>query len=305
MKFAKMHGAGNDFVVVDAREADRDWGALARDVCDRHFGVGADGVILALPSDTADLRMRMFNPDGSEAEMCGNGIRCVAKFALERGIAPWPDDVLRIETLAGLCTVAPIREEGSFRRARVGMGVPRLRPEEVPVDAAYRLAVVGARESVAQWPRGAGAEFRLPEGELVLDWPLVVPGGAFHVTGVSMGNPHAVAFVDTPVAELALHEFGPQVEHHPLFPQRVNFEVVNVVDRDRLTARVWERGAGETMACGSGACAIAVAARLHGYTDETVDITLPGGVLRLTWDGQDQVYLEGPVAQVFEAEWSE
>ena len=215
MKFAKMHGAGNDFVVIDARETDRDWGALARDVCDRHFGVGADGIILALPSDTADLRMRMFNPDGSEAEMCGNGIRCVAKFALEREIAPWPQDVLRIETLAGLCTVAPIEEQGSFRRARVGMGVPRLRPEEVPVDPAYRLAVVGARESVAQWPRGAGAEFRLPEGELVLDWPVVVPNGNFRVTGVSMGNPHAVAFVDTPVEELALHEFGPQVEHHP------------------------------------------------------------------------------------------
>ena len=298
-----MHGAGNDFVVIDARETDRDWGALARDVCDRHFGVGADGIILALPSQTAHLRMRMFNPDGSEAEMCGNGIRCVAKFALERGIAAWPQDVLRIETLAGMITVSPIGE--GFQRARVGMGPPRLRPAEVPVDPAYRLAVVGARESVAQWPRGAGAEFRLPEGELVLDWPVVVPNGNFHVTGVSMGNPHAVAFVDTPVEDLALHEFGPQVEHHPLFPQRVNFEVVNVVDRGRLRARVWERGAGETMACGSGACAIAVAARLHGYTDETVDITLPGGTLRLTWDGQDQVYLEGPVAQVFEAEWGD
>ena len=303
MRFAKMHGAGNDFVVIDARETDRDWGALARDVCDRHFGVGADGIILALPSHTADLRMRMFNPDGSEAEMCGNGIRCVAKFALERGIAAWPQDVLRIETLGGLITVSPIGD--GFQRARVGMGAPRLRPEEVPVDPAYRLAVVGARESMAHVPRGAAAEFRLPEGELVFDWPVVVPGGTFNVTGVSMGNPHAVAFVDTPVEELDLHRFGPQVEHHPLFPQRVNFEVVNVVDRGHLNARVWERGAGETMACGSGACAIAVAARLHGYTDETVDINLPGGLLRLSWDGRDQVYLEGPVAHVFEAEWSE
>ena len=303
MKFAKMHGTGNDFVVVDARAMELDWAPLAQAVCDRHFGVGADGLLLVLRSEVADLRMRMFNPDGSEAEMCGNGIRCFSKFALERGITPWPEKALRVETLGGILPIQPIIEDERVIGARVGMGVPHLRPEEVPVDASQRLVVVGARAAVGQRTSGPGSEYFAPGEEMVFDWPVIVQGREFTVTGVSMGNPHAVAFLSEPVEELPLAEIGPQVEHHPLFPSRVNFEVVNVVDRAHLRARVWERGAGLTLACGSGAAAIAVAARLHGYTDEHVDIILPGGVLSLTWDGQGDVFMEGPAVEVFEGEW--
>jgi diaminopimelate epimerase len=302
MRFAKMHGAGNDFVVVDARGLERDWSAWARAVCDRHYGVGADGILLVLSSARADLRMRMFNPDGSEAEMCGNGIRCFAKFALERGIVPWPQKALRVETLAGVLTVDPLVQDGRVVRARVGMGAPRLRPQEIPVDPAHRLVPIGAGEAVGQRAIGASREYFAPGDGLVMDWHLAVPGHTFKVTGVSMGNPHAVAFLETPVEELPLGEIGPQVEYHPMFPKRVNFEVVNVVDRRHLNVRVWERGAGLTMACGSGASAAAVAARLHGYTDEQVDITMPGGVLTLAWDGAGEVFLEGPVEQVFQGE---
>jgi diaminopimelate epimerase len=298
-----MHGAGNDFVVVDARALERDWGALAQAVCDRHFGVGADGILLLLPSGRADLRMRMFNPDGSEAEMCGNGIRCFAKFALERAIVPWPKEALRIETGAGVLSVKPLGENGRVTRARVGMGVPRLRPQEVPVDPAHRLVPIGAREVTGQRVVGGSTEFFAPHDELVMDWPLLVPGHSFLITGVSMGNPHAVAFLEQPVDELPLEQIGPLVERHPLFPKRVNFEVVNVADRGHLKVRVWERGAGLTMACGTGACAAAVAARLHGYTDERMEVALPGGALALSWDGRGEVLLEGPVVEVFQGEW--
>lgn len=304
MQFAKMHGAGNDFVVVDAHGLDRDWGALAVAMGDRHFGVGSDGLILVLPSEKGDLRMRMFNPDGSEAEMCGNGIRCFTKFAVERGMVGLTDGKFKAETMIGVLEVQPIMDGKHVVRARVNQGAPILVPEDVPVDPSQRLVPIGVGHSTAQRATNNGAEFFNPD-EIVFDWPVAVPGHSFAVTGVSMGNPHAVTFTDTPVDELALADFGPLVEHHALFPNRVNFEVVNVVDRAHLTARVWERGAGLTLACGSGACAIAVAARLHGYTDDIVDITLPGGTLSLTWDGQGDVFLEGPVELVYEGEWPE
>ena len=304
MKFAKMHGAGNDFVVVDAHGMDRDWSALAAAMGDRHFGVGSDGLILVLPSERADLRMQMFNPDGSESEMCGNGIRCFTKFAVERGLVTPKDGKFRAETYIGVLEVQPIMQGTKVVRARVNQGAPALKPEDVPVELAQKLVPIGAGHSTAQRINGGSSEFFNPD-EMVFDWPLAVPGHSFAITGVSMGNPHAVAFIDTPVEEMALAEIGPMVEHHPLFPNRVNFEVVNVVDRTHLTARVWERGAGLTMACGSGACAIAVAARLHGYTDDNVEVKLPGGILELSWDGQGDVFLEGPVELVFEGEWPE
>ena len=304
MRFTKMHGAGNDFVMVDARALDKDWGALAQAVCDRHYGVGADGLIIAVPSERADLRMREFNPDGSEAEMCGNGIRCFAKFVLEREIIPPLDRPLRVETGAGILTVEPLTERGVVTGARVGMGVPRLRPAEVPVDPAQRLELVGAREVVGQRSVGGGTEFFASSGDMVMDWPLPVMGWDFRVTGVSMGNPHAVAFLDTPVDDLPLEQIGPHVEHHPMFPHRVNFEVVNIQDRSHLRVRVWERGAGLTLACGTGACATAVAARLHGYVDERVEVALPGGVLTLFWDGEGEVIMEGPAVEVFQGEWA-
>ena len=277
MQFVKMHGTGNDFVVVDAREQSADWEALARAVCDRHFGVGADGLVLALPTANADLRMRMFNPDGSEAEMCGNGIRCLAKFAVERGIVQPRDRALTVETLAGLlrCEVSGVN--GTVQRVRASMGRPRLDPADIPVLA-----------------ESSGP---------VLHLPIQIDGGEFDVTCVSMGNPHAVHFTDQPVGEIELELVGPRVEHHPAFPRRVNFEVANVLGRDRLRMRVWERGAGITLACGTGACATAVAARLRGLVGDAVEIELPGGVVRIEWDGQGEVYLSGPAEDVFEGRW--
>ena len=277
MKFTKMHGAGNDYLYIDARSQSRDWPALSVAMSDRHTGVGSDGIILMLTSDKADLRMRMFNADGSEGEMCGNGIRCLVRFALGHGIASSDKAPVSVETLAGVLEVTPIWESGVISRARVGMGEPILRTEEIPVD--------------------------LPGQELVMDHPLRVDGHSFDLTFVSMGNPHAVAFIDEPVDDVRLADIGPLVEHHALFPQRVNFEICNVLDSSRIRTRVWERGSGITMACGTGACAVAVAARLHGYIGDESTIELPGGELKISWPGQGEVVMEGPVAQVFEGEW--
>ncbi len=290
MKFTKMHGAGNDYIYIDARGMDQDWASLSRQMSDRHFGIGGDGIILLLESQVADLKMRMFNADGSEGEMCGNGIRCFAKYVIERDIAKPAEDGLKVETLAGIRTVVPISQNGLVTRARVAMGAPRLRPQEVPVDI-----------DLAQAQR---------VGEAVVNYPLSIDGTDLRLTFVSMGNPHAVAFIQQPVEQFPLHDIGPRVEHHPMFPNRVNFEIVNVVGDSKFNARVWERGSGETMACGSGASAMAVAARLLNITGksvdinaDTVDITLPGGTLTVTWDGEGEVYLEGPAVEVFSGEW--
>ncbi len=277
MKFTKMHGAGNDYVYIDARAEDRDWPALSVAMSDRHTGVGSDGIILACESDKADIKMRMFNADGSEGEICGNGIRCLVRFAMERGIVPAGVSPVSVDTLAGVKHVTPMWEGGKMARAKVSMGEPLLRAEDIPVIA--------------------------PGHEVVVDHPLQVDGRTFSISCVSMGNPHAVAFVDEPVAEVPLHELGPMVEHHAMFPRRVNFEIVNVVDRRHLEARVWERGSGLTMACGSGASALAVVARLHDYIDDEVAVGLPGGELIVRWDGHGPVELEGPIEEVFSGEW--
>jgi len=221
----------------------------------------------------------MFNADGSEAEMCGNGVRCFAKYVLERGIARSKEGVLSVETLAGIIQVHPIWRDGSMVAARVNMGPPRFRPAEVPVDV-----------------EGDGP---------VIDYPLEVEGRTLKVTCVSMGNPHAVAFLEEPVAGFPLRDAGPQVERHPLFPNRVNFEVANVEGRGSVRARVWERGSGETLACATGACAVVVAARLKGLVNDKVDISMPGGMLKVEWPGEGDVWLEGPCEQVFEGEWRE
>ncbi|CAI8056829.1 Diaminopimelate epimerase [Geodia barretti] len=263
MQFTKMEGAGNDYVYIDARSQQADWPELSRRMSDRHFGVGSDGLILIADSDVADLRMVMFNADGSQGEMCGNGIRCFAKYAIERDIAAPSDDGLTVETLAGIRTVVPTYDGPRITGARVAMGAPILAPAEVPMDG-----------------------FDLP------------------LSFVSMGNPHAVTFIEQAVAGFPLHTVGPKVEHHPMFPRRVNFEIVNVDAPGKLTARVWERGSGETLACGTGACAIAVAARLSGHCGDEVDITLPGGTLRIQWDGMGEVMMEGPATEVFTGEWA-
>ena len=277
MRFTKMHGAGNDYVYVDARDRQTDWSALSVAMSDRHLGVGSDGIILALPSDRADMRMRMFNADGSEGEMCGNGIRCLVAFALTRGIVPADTSPVTVETLAGARQVTPMWDGDNVVGARVTMGEPRLAVDDIPVHA--------------------------PGHETLMDYPLQVDGLTFEISCVSMGNPHAVAFLDKPVDEVPLAEVGPLVQNHPMFPQRVNFEIANVLDSGLVRARVWERGSGLTMACGSGACAIAVAGHVKGLTGDEVAVSLPGGELNVSWPGRGEVILEGPVQEVFEGEW--
>ena len=285
MKFTKMHGAGNDYLYIDARDHDyfsTDWSQLSRSMSDRHFGVGSDGIILIEDSGIADLKMRMFNADGSESEMCGNGIRCFAKYAIDRGLATPGADGIEVETLAGIRTVVPIYDGDRITGARVAMGEPLLEPGDVPVIL----------DPASGYPKGP-----------VTGYPLAVDSLELSLSFVSMGNPHAITFIDQPVGEFPLHTIGPMVEHHSIFPNRVNFETVNITGPGAMTARVWERGSGETMACGTGACAIAVAAQLLGIADGRVDITLPGGTLSIDWDGEGEVYLEGPAEEIFSGEW--
>ena len=277
MRFTKLHGAGNDYLFMDGWAEDRDWPALSVAMSDRHKGVGSDGIILAAPSDDSDLRMVMFNADGSEGLMCGNGIRCLVRFAFDEGILPPGDSSLNIETASGVRQVTPIWKDGVMSRASVGMGEPRLRPEEIPALA--------------------------PGLDVIADYELKVDGHTLDINCVSMGNPHAVAFMDMEIDGLPLHEVGPLVEQHPMFPEKVNFEIVNLVDSSHVRARVWERGSGRTEACGTGACAVAVSARLHGYVGDDVSVGLPGGDLSIHWPGEGEVIMEGPIERVFEGEW--
>ncbi|HUZ77021.1 MAG TPA: diaminopimelate epimerase [Chloroflexota bacterium] len=264
----KMHGAGNDFVLVDGREGRQaNWAELARQLCDRHFGIGADGLLLRLPSASADARMEVWNPDGTRAEMCGNGVRCFARWVLDQEPAARAE--LSVETGAGILRVAA--EDGGALRA--SMGTPHLAGPDIPVHS---------------------------DRNPVLD--LALPGLDFAVTCVSMGNPHAVRFVDD-VYDVDLAALGPLVEHHPLFPHRTNFHLCQVLSRGALKVRHWERGAGLTLACGTGAAATAVAARLHGLIDDEVALNVPGGQLRVSWNGAGEVYLAGPADYVFAGTW--
>ena len=272
MRFAKMQATGNDFIMIEAGEAERDWLKLARAMCNRHFGVGSDGLILLVPSKVAELGMRMFNPDGSESEACGNGLRCLTRYALEQGLAGASGE-FKVETLGGTRTVKAT-EQG----IQVGMGLPRLKPEEIPMQAEGQL-------------------------DIIIDYPLIVAGERLLLTCLSLGNPHAVLFVQGEVNEFPLATIGPRVENHPVFPNRVNLEIANVLGRNRVRARIWERGAGETLSSGSGASAVAVATRLHGRVDNHVDVALPGGTLAVDWDGLGEVMLSGPAEMVFWGEW--
>lgn len=284
MNFAKLQATGNDFIFIDARNMERDWSKLAQAMCRWHFGIGSDGLILVKGSKAADLKMQMFNPDGSEAEVCGNGLRCFAKYVIDRKIAKGPN--LTAETLAWIKTIKVSLSRGKVNKAKVNMGMPRFRTEDIPILMEKPLKVRG-RVDIKQ----------------ILDYPLTIAGKRLTFSFVSMGNPHAVSFISKPVADFPLSEVGPKVENHPKFPERINFEIARVLGRKKIEARVWERGAGETLSCGSGACAIAVAARLKGYTEDIVDIMLPGGELSIDWDGVGEVYLTGPVEEVFSGEW--
>jgi diaminopimelate epimerase len=275
MRFTKMHGAGNDYIYVNCFEETPpgDLPELARVVSDRHKGIGSDGLILIRPSTVADARMQMFNADGSEAEMCGNGVRCVAKYVYDHGIAR--KETLRIETGRGVLMLELLAANGAVDRVRVGMGQPILKGAEIPT--------------------------RLPGDPPVLV-PLDVAGRSLNVTCVSMGNPHCVTFVDEITDDLVLR-VGPQIERHPTFPNRVNAEFVKVLSRGETVLRVWERGSGETQACGTGACAAAVAGVLAGLTDRQILTHLPGGDLELEWTSSGDVQMTGPAAEVFTGDW--
>jgi len=284
IKFTKLHSAGNDFVLVEAAGLNMDWSELARAMCHRRFGVGGDGLLLLLPSQQADFTMRIFNADGSEAEACGNGLRCLVHYIFTRGLAK-DTNMVTVATAAGMRKARLFTEGRELVRIESSMGAPQLKAEAIPVAA----------------EQGRG-EIDLEMG-FISSYPLVVKGRKLALSFVSMGNPHAVHFTRKQVASFPLERIGPLVEEDKLFPKRVNFEVANVINDKLIEVRVWERGVGETLACGSGGCAVAVAARLLGYVGDEVDIKLPGGTLRVRWDGQGEVYLSGRAEVVFTGDW--
>ena len=277
MEFTKMQGLGNDYVYVNCfKEKVENPSEMAVKVSDRHFGIGSDGLILIKPSDVADFEMEMYNADGSRGEMCGNGIRCVAKYVYDYGLTDKTS--ISVETLGGIKYLDLTVEHGKVTLVKVDMGTPILKPELIPIVA---------------------------KGETVIDEPIMVGGKEYHMTGVSMGNPHDVVFMDD-IKNLEIEKIGPLFENHERFPNRINTEFVNVIDRHTAQMRVWERGSGETLACGTGACAVAVACILNGLTENTVTVKLLGGDLRIEWDREkNTVYMTGPAEVSFDGVWKE
>lgn len=272
MKFTKMHGLGNDYVYVNCFEEKIDNPpAVARFVSDRHFGIGSDGLIMINLSKTADFEMEMYNADGSRGEMCGNGIRCVAKYVYDYGLTDKTQ--ISVETLGGIKYLDLAVEDGKVSLVKVDMGKPELEADLIPI---------------------------ISEREQVIDEPIEVDGKEYHMTGVSMGNPHAVIYVDD-VKGLDLEKIGPKFENHERFPKRINTEFVHCIDRQTVEMRVWERGSGETLACGTGACAVAVSSILNNLTDTQVTVKLLGGDLQIEWDREkDRVFMTGPATVVFD-----
>lgn len=277
MEFTKMQGLGNDYVYVNCfKEKIENPSEMAVKVSDRHFGIGSDGLILIKPSEVADFEMEMYNADGSRGEMCGNGIRCVAKYVYDYGLTDKTS--ISVETLGGIKYLDLTVEHGKVTLVKVDMETPILKPELIPIVA---------------------------KGETVIDEPIMVGGKEYHMTGVSMGNPHDVVFMDD-IKNLEIEKIGPLFENHERFPNRINTEFVNVIDRHTAQMRVWERGSGETLACGTGACAVAVACILNGLTENTVTVKLLGGDLRIEWDREkNTVYMTGPAEVSFDGVWKE
>ena len=277
MRFTKMQGLGNDYVYVNCfKEHIENPAETARRVSDRHFGIGSDGLIMINPSEKADFEMEMYNADGSRGEMCGNGIRCVAKYVYDYGLTDKTS--ISIETLGGIKYLDLTVKDGRTELVRVNMGEPELSPKLIPIV-----------------PEKA-------DDETVIDAPLLAGGKEYRITGVSMGNPHAVVYVDD-VEGLEIETIGPEFENHERFPNRMNTEFVKVLDRSTVRMRVWEGGSGETLACGTGACAAAVACILNGLTENTVTVKLTGGELKIEWDREENlVYMTGPAAVVFDGE---
>lgn len=277
MKFTKMQGLGNDYVYVNGfEEKIENPSELAVQVSDRHFGIGSDGLILINPSKTADFEMEMYNADGSRSEMCGNGIRCVAKYVYDYGLTDKTE--ISVETLGGIKYLDLTVRDGKAVMIKVDMGKPILAPDQIPVAA---------------------------EGDMAVNVPVLVDGTEYRMTAVSMGNPHTVIYMDD-IEHLDIEKIGPKFENHERFPNRVNAEVVKVLDRHTAQMRVWERGSGETLACGTGACAVAVACILNGLTEDKVTVRLLGGDLLIEWDREkDTVYMTGPAEVVFDGEWNQ
>jgi diaminopimelate epimerase len=280
LPYAKLVAAGNVYVAVDGRGIDRDWPALAVAMSAPDSGVGSDGLVVVQASDRAQVRMRVFNPDGSEAEISGNGIRLFCKFVVERKIASPTPKGLSIETAAGIRTVWPNIEGDRVVSARVAMGIPDFNPVTIPLNTTLLAPATDTR-----------------------DLPILIGDRRRRITCLSIGNPHAVAFPDEPVEQFPLVEVGKLVERHALFPNRTNFEIVNVLSRSRIRARIFERGAGETPSSGTGSTAAATAAREHGFVDDEVDVVLDGGILKISWNERGEAFLEGPVEAVLEGTW--
>lgn len=283
MKFTKMHGCGNDYVYVDCtKEVIPNISETAIRVSDRHFGIGSDGLILIKASDVADFEMDMYNADGSRGKMCGNGIRCVAKYVYDHGLTD--KTTITVNTLSGIKTLKLTVEDGKVSKVRVDMGEPELIPAQVPVKA----SVLGLADD---------------RREAIVAEPLEIKDRSYDITCVSMGNPHCITFIEEDVRDFPLEAVGPVFEKHELFPERVNTEFINVIDKDHLRMRVWERGSGETLACGTGACAVAVASYLNGFTGRSVDIELLGGHLEVVYDEKtNHVFMTGPATEVFSGE---
>ncbi len=276
MKFTKMHGIGNDYIYINAiNEHVENPSLVSSKLSDRHFGVGSDGLVLIMSSEKADFRMRMFNPDGSESEMCGNATRCIGKYVFDKGLTK--ENRITLETLAGIKNLELYVEEGKVETVRVDMGEPILSPVNIPV---------------------------LSEGETAVKIPVEVDGNLYEATCVSMGNPHAVLFLDE-IENLNLELIGPKFENNILFPKRTNTEFVKIIDKSHAKMRVWERGTGETLACGTGACAVLVAGVMCGLLDTKATIDLPGGSLIIEWDkNTNHVFMTGGATIVFEGEIS-
>lgn len=274
MKFTKMHGIGNDYVYVNCLEEKiGDPARTARLVSDRHFGIGSDGLILIEPSEKADFTMTMYNADGSQGAMCGNGIRCVGKYVYDHGLTN--QEHVRIETISGIKELDLTVREGKVEQVRVNMGSPRLEAAQIPI---------------------------LTEQKEAVNLPIEVDGETYGITGVSMGNPHAVVYLED-LDNLDIETLGPKFENHQCFPDRINTEFCKVLDEHNLQMRVWERGSGETLACGTGACAAAVSSIINGYTKEQVNVKLLGGSLQIYWDRENNlVYMTGPAEEVFHGE---
>ena len=283
MKFTKMHGCGNDYVYVDCtKEVIPDIAATVVRVSDRHFGIGSDGLILIKSSEVADFEMDMYNADGSRGKMCGNGIRCVAKYVYDHGLTNKTE--ITVDTQAGIKTLQLTVCDGKVSKVRVDMGEPVLIPQEIPVKA-----------SVLGW-----ADDRR---EAIVAQPFTVANSSYDITCVSMGNPHCITFIDEDVRSFPLEAVGSLFEKHELFPEGVNTEFVNIIDKEHLRMRVWERGSGETLACGTGACAVAVASYLNGFTGRKVDVELMGGHLEIVYDAAtNHVFMTGPATEVFSGE---